>query len=95
MRILMAVILLFVASGHARGQSEVYRCQVGGKVTYSDRECDGIERMVRTDGRSTAAEVAAARIRSQRERTASLEHAIPSAQIQGPRELAPTRTAPR
>ena len=95
MRVLIAAILLFVGSGYAYGQSEVYRCQVGGKVTYSDRECDGVERMVRTDGRTTSAEVAAARIRSQRERTASLERGLSSTQVQGKRELVPTKTGLR
>ena len=82
MRVLIAVILLFIGSGYAHGQAEVYRCQVGGKITYSDRQCDGVERMVRTDGRATSAEVAAARIKSQRERTASVEHGVPSTQAQ-------------
>ncbi len=83
MRILIAVMLV-VVSGYAHGQAEVYRCQVGGKVTYSDRQCEGVERMVRTDGRATSQEVAAARVKSQRERTASLERNMPSAQPQDP-----------
>ncbi len=84
MRVLIAVILLFAGSGYAHGQAEVYRCQNGGKVTYSDRECEGVERMVRTDGRTTSQEVAAARVKAQRERTASLERNMPSIQPQDP-----------
>lgn len=83
MRVLIAVMLLF-ASGYAHGQSEVYRCQVGGKVTYSDRQCDGVERMVRTDGTTPSQEVAAARARAQRERTANLAHHFSVTQPQDP-----------
>jgi hypothetical protein len=51
----------------ASGES-VYRCQVGGKVAYSDRPCaTGDERRIRTDGGPTEEDLAQARNRIDRE----------------------------
>jgi len=63
--LLLHVALLGLGSGAAHAQS-VYRCESGGKVSYSDRPCSaGAERRVNVDGGPSREEQAAARVRLQ------------------------------
>jgi hypothetical protein len=42
--LLVAAVALSIAAGGAQAQKKVYRCEVGGKVTYADAPCkDGVD----------------------------------------------------
>jgi Skp family chaperone for outer membrane proteins len=43
-RLALFAIALLVAAGSAQAQKKVFRCEVGGKVTYADAPCkDGVD----------------------------------------------------
>lgn len=75
------VLLLGVVAASSAQADPVYRCQIGGKVSYSDRPCAaGDERRIRTDGGPSYEEMARARDRLNREIEA--RHAVVVAQEQ-------------
>lgn len=67
LRLAFALTGLALMTANAMGQS-LYKCQAGGKTTYSDRPCEsGTQRTISADGGPTAEERAAAQIRLSRE----------------------------
>jgi hypothetical protein len=60
--LLAAAVVLSIATGGAQAQKKVYRCEVGGKVTYADAPCkDGVD-VKADDARSDAQRKAAQQV---------------------------------